>query len=107
MFAAGQDSLMPLTQLTSLRQELRSARFCQPAVALLLQPFPRLRADLLDAWFEDRGAWSPEALALWAAAGAMCLGFQHWLWICSEMFRNRWTYEVFHGVLAAVGVINS
>lgn len=74
---AGQDSLMPLTQLTSLRQELRSLRFCQPNMALLLQPFPRLRADLLDAWFDrpPGAGMSPEVLAQWAAApGAMCLG---------------------------------
>lgn len=44
---------MPLTQLTSLREELRQCRFRQLSVALLLEPFPRLRADLLDAWFED------------------------------------------------------
>jgi hypothetical protein len=103
MFAAGQDSLMPLTQLTSLRQELRSARFCQPAVALLLQPFPRLRADLLDAWFDRAGTWSPEALAQWAAApGAMCLGFQHWLWICSETDGNM---RFFMGYLLQLGLL--
>ena len=79
---------MPLTQLTSLRQELRSARFCQPAVALLLQPFPRLRADLLDAGFDQPGACSPEALAQWAAEpGAMCLGV--------DLVRNRWTFQGF------------
>ncbi|CAL1150732.1 unnamed protein product [Cladocopium goreaui] len=86
-----EDSLMPLTQLTSLRQELRSARFCQPAVALLLQPFPRLRADLLDAWFDRAGAWSPEALAQWAAApGAMpkALLTQQWQSLAEADFQR-------------------
>lgn len=44
---------MPLTQLSTFRQELRHPRFRQPSLALLLQPFPRLRDDLLDAWFEE------------------------------------------------------
>lgn len=89
-----EDSLMPLTQLTSLRQELRHTRFCQPAVALLLQPFPRLRADLLDAWFEDQPSapWmSPEALAQWARApGAMPkeLLTQQWQSLSKENFQR-------------------
>ncbi|CAE7910821.1 unnamed protein product [Symbiodinium sp. KB8] len=46
-----EDSLMPLTQLPAFRQELRQLRFCSPALAEALEPFPRLLDDLLDAWF--------------------------------------------------------
>ncbi|CAE7564576.1 unnamed protein product [Symbiodinium sp. CCMP2592] len=48
-----EDSLMPLTQLPAFRQELRQLRFCSPALAEALEPFPRLLDDLLDAWFGE------------------------------------------------------
>jgi len=67
-----EDILMPLTQLSTFRQELRHPRFRQPSLALLLQPFPRLRDDLLDAWFEvpQETKISPEDLAQWASTPA-------------------------------------
>ncbi|CAK9103676.1 tRNA pseudouridine synthase A 1 (tRNA pseudouridine(38-40) synthase) (tRNA pseudouridylate synthase I 1) (tRNA-uridine isomerase I 1) [Durusdinium trenchii] len=73
-----EDSLMPLTQLSSLRAELRDQRFRKVSLALALKPFPRLLDDLLDAWFVE--ASTPEDLAEWASARAIPEGLliQQW-----------------------------
>ena len=59
-----EDSLMPLTQLPAFRQELRQLRFCSPALAEALEPFPRLLDDLLDAWFGEEGEQGEVSMSL-------------------------------------------
>ncbi|CAJ1414816.1 unnamed protein product [Effrenium voratum] len=61
----GEDALMPLTQLPSLKSALRQRRF-SAEVGRALEPFPRLLEDLLDAWFGDDAEVRPEDLAAWA-----------------------------------------
>ena len=80
---------MPLTQLSTFRQELRHPRFRQPSLALLLQPFPRLRDDLLDAWFEE-----PQCLDFWLngwwvkGENHMKVYYEHILWTHMKIWRT-------------------
>lgn len=47
-----EDILMPLTQLSSLRAVLRQPAFRSLRLVETLKPFPRIKEDLLDAWFQ-------------------------------------------------------
>ena len=95
-----EDTLMPLTQLSGLRLVLRQPRFRSLRLLQGLEPFPRIKEDLLEAWCQVPVPL--EALAAWAEVLPVELLKEQWAMqegrlMDAELLLRLWDHERFGG----------